>query len=134
MSKKKVHAYILLVDRPNGWRVQPTKDVLDNLQDYLRTDIALPSVFVAKGTLVEYDPLCMPVDSSGKSINVISLDDNQVKASVMMNELMPLESCHYELLLPLEPFKRFDLVTLSTFQMSTNIFMPLLFKLLGLQR
>lgn len=110
MSKKKVHAYLLLVDRPNGWRIQPTKDLLQNLEDYLRTDLQLPSVYVTKGTLVEYDPLCVPVDISGKSINVISLDDHHIKVSVLMKELMPIESSHYDLLLPLEPFKRFDLV------------------------
>ena len=53
-----IHAYILLVDRPNGWRTRKTEEVIQNLQDYLRTDLPLPTAFVAKGSLVEYDPLC----------------------------------------------------------------------------
>ena len=58
------------------------------------------------GTLVEFDPLCTPIEKGTRSINVISLDEKDVKVSVLMKELMPIESHHYEILLPLTPIQR----------------------------
>ena len=96
-SPPRPYAYILLVDQPQGYK--------PNLktEEYLRTyTAALPTVFVPKGSLVEFDPLC-PVESGMKSITVISLDETEVKAPVMLRELRPLEPQEYELLRPLNP-------------------------------
>ena len=61
------------------------------------------------GTLVEFDPLCIPMEKDTRSINVISLDEKDVKVSVLLKELEPIQSKHYELLLPLTPIQRHDL-------------------------
>lgn len=45
-----------------------------------------------------------------RSINVINLEDPEVKVSVLMKELRPLEPHQYELLLPLTPSQRIDLI------------------------
>ena len=103
------HAYILLVDRPNGWRSLRPSQI--NQQDYLRTEVSLPEVHVFRGTLVEFDPLCVPYDSDVKSINVVSLDEAGVKASVLLRELKPLENHEYELLKPLTYEQRYDLIS-----------------------
>ena len=96
-NSSRPYAYILLVDQPQGYK--------PNLktEEYLRTyTAALPTVPVPKGSLVEFDPLC-PMESGMKSITVISLDDHEVKAPVMIRELRPLEPHEYELLRPLNP-------------------------------
>ena len=97
VSKRTTFAYILLVDQPNGWRSQSP-------EDYMRSYTAsLSTEFVPKGSLVEFDPLCLPLSENMKSINVISLDNPQIKAPVMLRELRPLEEHEYELLKPLSP-------------------------------
>ena len=55
------------------------------------------------GSLVEFDPLCLPLDNDMKSINVISLDESEVKAPVLLREIRPLEEHEFELLRPLSP-------------------------------
>ena len=62
MTSKKIYPYILLEDRPNGWRVVNASEVL-NSTAYLQSTPSLPSTteFVPKGTLVEFDPLCFPM-------------------------------------------------------------------------
>ena len=66
-------------------------------------------IFVFPGTLVEFDPLCIPMEKDTRSINVISLDEKDVKVSVLLKELEPIQTNHYELLLPLTPIQRHDL-------------------------
>ena len=61
--------------------------------------------------MVEIDPLCIPYDKDTRSINVISLDEKDVKVSVLFKELQVLESQQYELLLPLTPIQRHDLIS-----------------------
>ena len=55
----KIYPYILLVDRPNGWRVSPPEELLKS--DSLLSQNVNPTEFVPKGTLVEFDPLCFPM-------------------------------------------------------------------------
>ena len=55
----KIYPYLLLVDRPNGWRVSNPEELMKS--DYLQSQSPLPTEFVAKGTLVEFDPLCFPM-------------------------------------------------------------------------
>jgi len=113
-QKKKIHAYILKVDRENGWKAIPSEKIAQNI-DYLRTNFTNFSlsntILVPKGTLVEFDPLCTPIEKGTRSINVISLDEKDVKVSVLMKELVPIESHHYEILLPLTPIQRHDLIS-----------------------
>ena len=58
---------------------------------------------------MEFDPLCIPMEKDTRSINVISLDEKDVKVSVLLKELEPIQTNHYELLLPLTPIQRHDL-------------------------
>ena len=58
---------------------------------------------------MEFDPLCIPMEKDTRSINVISLDEKDVKVSVLLKELEPIQTKHYELLLPLTPIQRHDL-------------------------
>ena len=55
----KIYPYVLLVDRPNGWRVSAPEELLKS--DFLLSQNVNPTEFVPKGTLVEFDPLCFPM-------------------------------------------------------------------------
>ena len=55
---------------------------------------------------MEFDPLCIPVDKDTRSINVISLEEKDVKVSVLLKEVEAIQTHHYELLLPLTPIQR----------------------------
>jgi hypothetical protein len=52
-----------------------------------------------------FDPLI------GQSINVLVLDDKNVKASILIREVKPLEQHAYELLRPLEADQRIDIIS-----------------------
>ena len=109
--RRKIHPYVLKVDRPTGWKALSPEQVLKNF-DYMRTTLPSENIHVPKGTLVEFDPLSTNLDEQIKSINVISLDDQEVKVSVLLSELRPLDDqSQFELLLPLTPQQRYDIVS-----------------------
>jgi len=53
----------------------------------------------------------MSTFEANRSIIAINLDAPQIKVSVLLKELKPLEPIHYELLLPLTANQRFDLIS-----------------------
>lgn len=62
--KKQIHAYILKVDRENGWKAIPSEKIAQNI-DYLRTNFSNFSldstVKVPKGEFYTYNALCLEV-------------------------------------------------------------------------
>lgn len=109
MSSSAFCPYLLLVDR-TGWQTFKPSELKANTE-YLRLHSSLPDVAICRGTLVEVDPLCAPFDPrTHNSVNVVSLDNSSFKMSVMMRELRPLQPREFDILLPMTPQDRLELL------------------------
>ncbi len=68
-------------------------------------------VDVEKGTLVEVDPDGDFDPRTNISVNVVSLDHPEVRVSLLMKELLPIEEGVFQRLIPLRPSERYSVMT-----------------------